>query len=98
MDNDARKELELIRQQLAGVTAAIDSSMGMVRKDIHYLGRAYLPMIGATMVSLVLSICALAIALENRSLILNVAAQTSKNARDLENILPIVLASPTQTK
>lgn len=96
--DDFQSQLQRMNDRLNGMNAGMESGFIALRKDIHYISRLYAPVIGLTVVSLVLSICAMVIALENRSLILNVQAETSKNTRDLENILPVVLAPDASSK
>lgn len=90
MDAEFRKDFAELKQQVNGVCAAVETGFREVKKDISYLGRAYLPLIAVSLIALVLSLCSLVIALENRSLILGVSAQTSANTRDLEHLLPLI--------
>lgn len=90
MDAEFRRELQQLRDQLHGVCAAVETGFQGVKKDVHYLGRAYLPLIGATLLALVLALCALVIAMENRNLVLSTSAQTSANSRDIEHLIPLI--------
>ena len=87
---ELRREFRQLRDQMSGVQAAMQTGFSEVRKDVSYLGKAYLPLIALTIVALVLSITGLVIALENRSLILTTSAQTSENTRDLEHLIPLI--------
>lgn len=95
MDVETQTQLRQLNERISGVTAAVGSLGQDIRKDLQYMGRLYAPVIGMAALSLILSICALVIALENRSLILAVSSETTKNTRDLENIYPMVFQTPT---
>lgn len=98
MDNsEFRKELHELREQVHGIRASIETEFAVTRRDIQHMSRAHTPTLIVSMIGLVLSICALFIASENRNLILTVATQTAKNTRDLENMIPIVFATPGPT-
>lgn len=97
MDSDIRQDLQRLNERVGGMNAAVETGFATIRRDVHYLSRAYLPALILAGVALVLSISSLFIAMDNRSLILTVSAQTSKNARDLENIIPIVFQPYTPT-
>lgn len=99
MDAEMRREVQQLREQVSGVTAAVELGFQGVKKDVHYLGRAYLPLMGGTLLALVLALCALVIALENRNLVLSVSSQTSANSRDIEHLIPLIKqAAPDTTK
>lgn len=90
-------DVRRIEDKLNGLGTAVESGFRSNQKDIHYLGRIYVPLVAVSLLSLVLSISGLTIAMENRSLILAVSVQSSKNARELELITPLVplLVQPT---
>lgn len=97
MDPELRRELREMNEKLNGVCASVETSFGSIRRDIYYLGRAYIPALIVGLIGLVLSISSLVIALDTRNQVLSVAAQTTKNTRDLENIFPLVFPLPNIT-
>ena len=94
---ELRREFRQLREQMSGVQAAMQTGFSEVRKDVSYLGKAYLPLIAITIVALVLSITSLVIALENRSLILSTSSQVSANSRDIEHLIPLIKRTIPET-
>lgn len=67
MDWNEGQELRRLEEKMNGVCIAMESGFSGLRKDIGYLGRLYIPLTALT----VLAVLALAIALENRALLLS---------------------------
>lgn len=95
MDIESQQRLQRLDEKLNGVCASVETGFATIRKDIHYLNRNTMPTLAVAFVALVLGICSLFIALENRNLILSVSSQTAKNTRDLENALPVIFQQTT---
>ncbi|MHA0043469.1 hypothetical protein [Deinococcus sp. PEB2-63] len=102
MEPDLKQELQRLSERISGVSAAMETGFEGLRKDVHYLGRTNTPVLVVAGLALILSICSLFVAMDNRSLILTVNAQTAKNTRDLENITPLIFQpyapTPLQTE
>ena len=97
MEHDLKLELQRLSERIGGVSAAMETGFEGLRKDVYYLGRTNIPMLVVAGVALILSICSLFVAMDNRALIQTVSAQTAKNSRDLENITPLIFQPYTPT-
>ncbi|WP_288481991.1 hypothetical protein [uncultured Deinococcus sp.] len=98
VDNgEFRKELQELRDTVNGVRGSIETEFAVIKKEIQYMNKTNMPTLIVAMVALVLSICSGFVALDNKNLILTVNAQTNKNTRDLENMIPLVFSTPGPT-
>lgn len=89
-----RQDFKKLSDTISGMQASFQTELAVIRKDIQYMNRTNMPTLIVSLVALILSICSGFVALDNRALILSVSAQTSKNTRDLENMMPIVFSTP----
>ena len=71
MDWNEGQELRRLEEKMNGVCIAMESGFSGLRKDIGYLGRLYVPLTALTVLAVILAVRALAIALENRALLLS---------------------------
>lgn len=97
VDPEVTRQLQQMNDKLGSVSAAMETSFGVIRRDIHWIGKAHVPALVASFIALILSISSLVIALDTRNQVLSVSAQTTKNTRDLENIFPLIFPLPNIT-
>lgn len=97
MDHEFRQELQELREQVNGIQASIQTEFAVTRRDIQHMSRAHTPTLFVAATALIVALCGSFVAFENRSMLLTTSIQTTKNTRDLENIIPMVFSSPAST-
>lgn len=95
VDHESQKELRELREQVNGIQASIQTEFAVTRRDIQHMSRAHTPTLFVAATALIVALCGSFVAFENRNMLLSTSIQTTKNTRDLENIIPMVFSTPT---
>jgi hypothetical protein len=91
----AESEQRDIVNRLNALCLTVEGGFRDLKKDVGYLGKFYVPLAAVSLVAMVLAILSLAVALENRNLIVSLARQSRVELQ--APYVPVMYSIPSTT-